>query len=190
MWVFDVSVLFVVRLSINTLMTAMCSCFTCGKCVIYWQVAWKNSLLTGKRGTQASFTLLRLHGLYRVWPLGFPTMLLATGRRPPSMSKGGMWPECGSDCRDGGRESRTREHGQGKGGNKGSAQRAADSLLSKWSFCLAFYLSCKWEKPTVEKNMEFLISRFALCVCICTASVSYFTILLMSVFLPLILVAL
>lgn len=29
-------------------------------------------------------------------------MFLATGRRPLSMSKGGMWPECGSDCRDGG----------------------------------------------------------------------------------------
>lgn len=67
-------------------------------------------------------------GLRRARPLGFPTMLLATGRRPPSMNKGGMWPECGSDRQDGGRESRTREHGQGKGGEKGSAQRAAESL--------------------------------------------------------------
>lgn len=61
---------------------------------------------------RVSFTLY-LSGLYGFegsgrW--GFSTMLVARGRRPPSMSKGGMWPECGSDCSDGGRESRTREH--------------------------------------------------------------------------------
>lgn len=82
-------------------------------------------------------------------------MLLATERRSPSMSKGGMWPECGSDRQDGGRESRTREHGQERGGKTGSAQRAAEFLLSKWSFCLAFHLSHKCEKPSVRGNMEF-----------------------------------
>lgn len=105
--------------------------------------------------TQGSLTLLLsgLHGLRRAWPLGFPTMLLATGRRPPSMSKGGMWLECGSDRLDGRRESRTREHGQGKGGKKGSAERAAEFLLSKWCFCLVCYLIHKWEGPTVWKKL-------------------------------------
>lgn len=68
-------------------------------------------------------------------------MLLATGRRPPSMSRGGMWPECGSDCWDGGRESWTREHGQGKGGNKGSTQRAPESVLSIWRFGLELQMT-------------------------------------------------
>lgn len=144
MWVFDVTVLFVVIFTIKT----------CVMYVINWHVACRKSILTSTLGTQASFKLYLsgLHDLWRAWPLGFPTMLLATGRRPPSMSKGGMRAECGSNRRDGGRESRTREHGQGKGGKKGSAQRAAEVLLSKWSFCLAFYLSHKWENLVVGKN--------------------------------------
>lgn len=79
----------------------------------------KKGLLTSKGEALASVTLNTSAWPLRAWLLGFPTMLLATGRRPPSMSKGGMWPQCGSDRRDGGRESRTREHGQGKAGQKG-----------------------------------------------------------------------
>lgn len=52
-----------------------------------------------------------------------------------------MWPECGSDCWDGGRESWTREHGQGKGGNKGSTQRAPESVLSIWRFGLELQMT-------------------------------------------------
>lgn len=66
-------------------------------------------------------------------------MLWATGRRPPSMSEGGMWSECGSDGRDGGRESRPREHGEGgseglQGGGRVSLEKAR---LHVWLFSWA-----------------------------------------------------
>lgn len=41
-------------------------------------------------------------------------MLVVTGRRPPSMSKVGMWPECGSDCADEGRGVTDQRAGEGR----------------------------------------------------------------------------
>lgn len=79
-------------------------------------------------------------------------MPLATGRRPPSMSRGGMWPECGSDRLDGRRESRTREHGQGKGGKKGSAERGSRVSLQQMVFLFGLSFDLPVKKPTVWKN--------------------------------------
>lgn len=81
---------------------------TSGKCVIiYWQEE-PSDQQAGR--TEASF-----YNLY-VCTLGFPTMLLATGRRPPSVSKGrNVAPSVGVTVGMEGRESRTREHGRGEG---------------------------------------------------------------------------
>jgi len=52
-------------------------------------------------------------------------MHLAAGRRPPSVNKRGIWPECGSDRREGGREGgREGSHGpesmvKGREGRRG-----------------------------------------------------------------------
>lgn len=90
-------------------------------------------------------------------------MPLATGRRPPSMSRGGMWPECGSDRLDGRRESRTREHGQGKGGKKGSAERGSRVSLQQMVFLfgLSFDLPVR-ETYCMEELCMLCMYAFAL----------------------------
>lgn len=64
--------------------------------------------------------------------------------------------ECGSDRRDGGEGvTDQRAWSRGREGKKGSAPRAAEFLLSKWSFCLAFHLSHNQRNPPRRgENME------------------------------------
>lgn len=128
MLIFDVSMLFVVRFSIETLMTLM---------FLHLWVKKREPFDQLRNVSLVIVYLNGLHGFCSAWLLGFPTMFLATGRRPLSMSRGGMWPECGSDCQDGG------EGVTDQGAWSREERREGVCREGKWSFCLNCHLSYK-----------------------------------------------
>lgn len=79
--------------------------------------------------------------------------------RPPSMSEGGMRGECGSDGRDGGRESRPREHGEeGMVWKRGWRRFSEEALPHVWPLSLAR------EKMLTQEKKVLQVAQWHLCV--------------------------
>lgn len=71
-----------------------------------------------------------------------------------------MRSECGSDSRDGGRESRPREHGEE--GRKGLQEGVVEVLLRSAASCLAPQFG--YRRMLTQENKDLRVAQWHLCV--------------------------